>query len=343
MLTDQEVALLREELATAKNPLFLYDGDGDGLTSFLFLYKIHREGKGIALTATSILDQRFSRKVAELNPDKIFVLDVPVVTQEFIDEAKRPIFWIDHHPPQPRTNIHYFNPRLQDPDAYIPTSRMCWQVSQDQENMWIAIAGNLADFYMPDYLKDFIKKHPSFAEKKEELPILLFERKVGLLVKLFFFLQKGPTAEVRKSVKILTRIKSPEEIFEEQTPQGRFLYRRFQKINEMYEELLKEAKKSVGKDKLVLFNYRENKWSFTANLSNELSAKYPEKYIIIARRKSGEVKCSLRGKKVQTFLEKSLIGIQGHGGGHPDACGAVIKEEDWQQFLENMKGELKGA
>ena len=105
MLTDQEVALLREELATAKNPLFLYDGDGDGLTSFLLLYKIHREGKGIALTATSILDQRFSRKVAELNPDKIFVLDVPVVTQEFIDEAKRPIFWIDHHPPQPRTNM----------------------------------------------------------------------------------------------------------------------------------------------------------------------------------------------------------------------------------------------
>ena len=105
MLTQKEVTLLRKELASAKNPLFFYDGDGDGLASFLLLYRIHREGKGVALRGSSQLNEKSLRKVAELDPDKIFVLDIPLMTQEFIDKAKRPIFWIDHHPPQDKHNV----------------------------------------------------------------------------------------------------------------------------------------------------------------------------------------------------------------------------------------------
>ena len=59
--------------------------------------------------------------------------------------------------------------------------------------------------------------------------------------------------------------------------------------------------------------------------------------------KSSEMKCSIRGKDVLTLLQKSLVGINGSGGGHPDACGAVIKEEDWERFLENLKEEMKHA
>ncbi|MFH1276116.1 MAG: DHHA1 domain-containing protein [Candidatus Woesearchaeota archaeon] len=343
MLTDKEIEQIREELATAKNPLFFYDGDGDGLTSFLLLYKIHREGKGIYMNNTSYLDERFVKKVEELDPDKVFILDIPVVEQSFLDKVNRPVIWIDHHPPLERTKVKYFNPRIKDPDAYIPTSRMCWQISNNPDNLWLATAGSLADYYMPDFIKDFVKKHPTFAGKKEDLPVLLYKKPVGMLVKMFFFLLKGPTSEVRKSIKILTRIKSPEEIFEEQTPQGKFLHKRFLKINEKYEELIKQAKKSVKKSKLVLFFYTENKWSFTANLSNELFGNYPDKMILIARKKSGDVKCSLRGKNVGKYLKEALDGVEGKGGGHPDACGAVISEKDWDRFLENFKGALNDS
>ena len=343
MLTDKDVALLREELATAQNPLFFYDGDGDGLSSFLLLYRMHREGKGLALTMTSKLDVEALRKVQELEPDKIFVLDVPIISQEFLDQVKRPVFWIDHHPPLKRTKVKYFNPRLENPDAYVPTSRMCWQVSQRDEDRWIAILGNLADYYLPEYLDQFIEQYPQYLDKAYDLPTILYKKPLGKLVKLLFFIQKGPTSEVRKSVKILTRIKSPDEIFQQTTAQGKFLYRRFVKIDEMYEELLEEAKKAVTKEHFILFFYTEKKWSFTANLSNELFGLYPKKMIIIARRKSGEVKCSLRGKNVLTYLQKALEGVEGHGGGHPDACGAVIKEKDWEKFLEQFKREMNNV
>ena len=343
MLTQKQIKFLRKELATAKNPLFFYDGDGDGLASFLLLYRIHREGKSFALRTTSVLDDRFLRKVEEWQPDKIFVLDIPIVTQEFIDKAKKPIFWIDHHPPLDRKNVHYFNPRIKEPDAYIPTSRMAWQVSTRKEDLWIATAGCLADWYMPNFISKFAKKFPQYLPRKFGLARTVFKEKVSELVKLFFFLQKGSSSDITKSVKVLSRINSPDEIFKQETPQGNFLYKRFMKINEKYEILLDKTKKSVKRGKLILFFYAEDQWSFTANLANELVANYPKKVVIIARKKSGKVKCSLRGKNILVPLKEALEPFENSGGGgHPNACGAVIDEEDWDGFLKIFKEKIKG-
>ena len=99
MLTPSQVHFLQEELKNSKNPLFFHDDDADGLCSFLLLYRIHREGRNSLVKQGPALTAAHLRKVAELNPDKIFVLDVPIIEEEFIAGAKRPIFWIDHHHP----------------------------------------------------------------------------------------------------------------------------------------------------------------------------------------------------------------------------------------------------
>lgn len=337
MLTDKQVAFLREELATAKNPLFFYDGDADGLTSFLLLYRLHKEGKGVPLTKTSTLNESFLRKVEELNPDKIFILDIPLVTQEFLDKANRPTFWIDHHSPQERNGVHYFNPRIKDHSAYVPTSRMAWQISERAEDLWIAAAGSLADWHLPDFIDQFIERYPALLPEKSDLTTIVFKQPVSKLIKFFFFIQKGPTSEVRKSIKILTKVNSPEEIFEQKTAAGKFLFKRFSLINQKYEAVLAKAKKAVTRSKVILYTYTEQEWSFTVNLANELISLYPTKYVVIARKKGGEMKCSLRGKNVLNFLQKALSGVNGSGGGHEDACGAVIKEEGWELFFRNFK------
>lgn len=342
MLTASQVALLQEELKTAKNPLFLYDADADGLCSFLLLFRIHREGKGVRVSATSQIDPEFVRKVEEIKPDKIFVLDIPLLDQQFVDAVKVPLFWIDHHQPQEVRNVHYFNPRLQNPDAYVPTTRMAYQVSQDENDLWIAAAGCLADWHMPDFIDQFIERYPDLLPEKCGLTGALYQHPVGKLVKLFFFLQKGPSPEVRKSLQVLSKIKSPQEIFKEESASGKFLHRRFEKVNAKYEEVLAQARKHITKSKMVLFTYNSSQWSFTANLANELSARYPKKVVIIAREKSGSMKCSIRAQfPIAGALEKALVGIEGYGGGHPNACGAVIKEEDWARFLDNFKRELE--
>ena len=342
MLTPKQITILQEELQTAKNPLFLHDDDADGLCSFLLLYRIHREGKEFIFKNAPKLDGKFVTRVLDRNPDKIFILDVPVVEQEFVDGVKKPIFWIDHHPPLDLKKVNYYNPRLQDPEAYVPTSRMAWQVSQKPEDLWIAVAGCLADYYLPEFLDEFIEQFPEWITEKGDLPHIIFNQPIKMLVRFFFFILKGSSAEVWKSTKILTRIKSPDEIFKQETAQGKFLYKRFEKINQMYEELLEKAKQQAHSGKLFIFNSTEDQWSFTANLANELSALYPQKIILIVRKKSGEMKCSLRGRtRVLEPLQRALVGISGYGGGHPLACGAVIKEESWDQFLINLQEEFK--
>jgi len=82
--------------------------------------------------------------------------------------------------------------------------------------------------------------------------------------------------------------------------------------------------------------------SFTSDLSNELLYRYPDKVIIIAREKSGEMKCSLRARNysLPPIIEKSIQGCRGYGGGHEHACGACIAVEDFDRFLENVSQEL---
>jgi single-stranded DNA-specific DHH superfamily exonuclease len=342
MLTEKETTYLQEELATAKSPLFFYDDDPDGLCSFLLFYRIHREGRGIIVKTAPKLDLKLIHKVTENNPDKVFILDIPILVQEFIDEVKKPIFYLDHHSPQKLDKVHYFNPRIKDPDAYIPVTRMAYQISGNKEDLWIATIGCLADWHMPDFIDEFIEKYPHLLPKKKDLNDAVFKQPIGKLIRIFSFLLKGQISDVRKSVKILTRIKTPEEILNQETPQGKFLYKRFASINEKYVDLLKLAKKEVSRSKILLFFYSENKMSFTTDLANELTNLYPKKAVIIARKKSGEMKCSLRAKfPIRDALKKALVGIEGYGGGHENACGAVIKEENWEQFLENFKKEIK--
>ena len=58
------------------------------------------------------VDLKFLRKVQEYNPDKIFIVDVPLLEQEFVDEVKRPVIWIDHHPVLDIKGIKYYNPLM---------------------------------------------------------------------------------------------------------------------------------------------------------------------------------------------------------------------------------------
>lgn len=343
MLDAKQIAFLRKELETAQNPLFFYDNDADGLASFLLLYRFCREGKGVIFKSNKKnLSVSFLQKVEEIQPDKIFVLDIPEIDQEFIDRANRPIFWIDHHPPQQRNNVHYFNPLIKNPKSYYPTTYLVYQVTQIPADIWIATTGCMADYMIPDFIDQFIEKYPEFLKKKEDLPTMLYKREIEKLVKLFFFILKGPTVEVHKSIKILTRLESPNEVFKQESSQGKFLWKRFQKINLKYEEILKDAQKNITRNKLLLFEYGDDKWSFTTNIANELMVRYPKKVILIARKKNGEMKCSIRAQTpIIEALKNAMAGLQARGGGHPTACGAVIKETDWDEFLKRFAEEIK--
>ena len=155
MLSDKQYEQLKSELDTCKNPVFFYDDDPDGLSSFLLFYRYLREGHGIVVKTHPKLNAMLAPKIQEYHADKVFVLDVALLEQDFIDASPVPVIWVDHHGPYDRHNVKIFNPRLIKSDAYFPTSYLCYKtVKQD---IWIGMVGSVADMHLPDFYKEFKK------------------------------------------------------------------------------------------------------------------------------------------------------------------------------------------
>lgn len=339
-LSKIQISQIKEYLDNCKNPLFFFDDDQDGLCAFLQLYRYKKEGKGMIVKTTPKLGTVFVRKVEEYQPDKIFILDVAVVEQDFLDEMKMPVIWIDHHGPFERDNVKYFNSRISDWEDNHPTSYMCYQVVK--QDLWIATIGCVADWFIPPFISEFKKELPGLINEPYKMPgDIIYNTKLGHLIRIFSFVLKGKTNEVMKCIKVLTRIESPYEILNQETAQGRFIYRHFEQMNRLYEPLLKDVLKTTekAKDKLVIYTYKDDKSSFTSDLSNEAIYMHPDKIVLIAREKNDEMKCSLRSTKVilPPIIEKCLVGLNGYGGGHEYACGLNIKTYHFDEFLKRFR------
>lgn len=340
MLSENQLKQIKDELDHCKRPIFFFHDDPDGICSFLLFYRYLKEGKGIVIKTHPKINERFAEKVEEYGADKVFVLDIAMMDQEFIDLVNVPVVWIDHHDPLEREGVKYFNTRLNGEN--IPPSSVCYHVVK--QDLWLAMAGCIGDWYMPDFKDEFCEKYPDLLDSSVKRPEeALFNSRLGKLVMILSFNLKGKTQEVIKSAKVLTRIESPYEILEQKTSRGRFIYKKYEKIKQTYDELIESAVKEASDDKILLFRYEQDKISLTKEVANELLYRFPEKVVIIAREKSGEMKCSLRsGEKLNLAkaLANALISIKGYGGGHEQACGAVIKKEDFDNFLENLRKEI---
>ncbi len=341
-LTQKQIKQIREELDSCKKPLFFFHDDADGLCSFLLLYRYIKEGKGIIIKTTPKIDEKFLRKVEEYDPDKIFIVDIALVDQEFIDKAKTKIIWIDHHTPLKRRNVLYFNPRVKDKDANIPVSYWCYKVVK--QDLWISMMGCIGDWYWPDFTEKFKEKYPDLLDKKiNDSETALFESKLGKLIAIMNFSLKGSTHQAMQCAKIFTRINSPYEILNQETPAGKFLFKKYKRVQEAYKDLLSKAIKQKSEGKILLFQYSEDSMSLTKDIANELLHKFPDKIIIIARENEGNMKMSLRSKGnviLPPILEKALTGVEGYGGGHEYACGASVKKEDFKRFIEAIWKQL---
>ncbi|MBI2652270.1 DHH family phosphoesterase [Candidatus Woesearchaeota archaeon] len=340
-LSKIQIQQLRDHLDNCKNPLFFFDDDQDGLCSFLQLYRYKKEGNGIIVKTTPKLGTVFINKVKEYRPDKIFILDIAVVEQDFLDEVKVPVIWIDHHGPFERNNVKYFNPRISNWEDNHPTSFMCHQIVES--DLWIAAIGCIADWFIPPFINDFKKEFPELIEKPYKyVGDIIYNARLGHLTRIFSFVLMGKTSDAMKCIKVLARINTPSEILNQETAQGRFIYKRYEQINKMYEPLIKDVLKIVEKtaDKLVVFTYKDDKSSFTSDLANESIYRFPDKIILIAREKNDEMKCSLRSSKIilPPLVEKALVGLEGYGGGHEHACGLNIKTHHFEEFVRRFRG-----
>ena len=164
MLNETQIKEIREHLEKAQNPLFFFDNDNDGLMSYLLLRRFIDRGKGIVVKGTHKLSKTYYKRVRELKPDYIFILDIPS-EKEFLEIAEKeglPIVWIDHHnanlgvevPLMHSFLFNYYNPFHND-KTNEPVAYLCYKIINQKKDLWLAIIGCISDYYLPDFYDEF--------------------------------------------------------------------------------------------------------------------------------------------------------------------------------------------
>ncbi|MFH1592002.1 MAG: DHH family phosphoesterase [Candidatus Woesearchaeota archaeon] len=341
MISESDLGKIKSYLEKSQNPLFLFDDDNDGLCSFLLLREFVNRGDGLQIKTSPELNKSILNRVKGYNPDYIFILDKPLVSQDFIDGIDVPIIWIDHHEPVKRDGVKYFNPKLGDREDHSSTTYWCYKAVGGK--LWVAVVGAVSDWTIPDYLEGFKKKYPALVGKKDKPEDLLFDSELGRLCRIFSFLNKEDYDELNKIINVLLKIEEPSEILEGKG-EGKVILEKIGKIEKEYNELLDEALKVEKEGKLMVFLYHSSGTSFTSDLSNELLYRNPGYFIIVTREKEGKMNMSLRSStfRVKDILERALKEVEGYGGGHLHACGVGVSKENFPKFLDVIKREVNG-
>ena len=324
----------RKLLEESADPLFFYHDDPDGLCAYLILKRYFKKGHGHMVKASPYLSADFLPRVEEHKSDLIVVLDIAHIEEDFIQQAKLPIIWIDHHDPNPKKGTIYINPKNYDQKDNKPASWLCHLLTNS--DFWLGAVGSVSDWEIPEGIEKLEIATPPYTTSH-----LLFETQLGTLVKVLSFNLKGSHSDVKKSIASLEKINSPEEILSHSTKEGELLWKKYNKVNREYDAQLRLADSQRSSDPFIVYTYSEYHTSLTKDLANEMYARHPDRIILLGREKSGKVMFSLRGNKnLPDALAKALAGLDGKGGGHEHACGGWINAEDFPEMRKRLKENL---
>ncbi len=339
---------IRKLLKESNNPLFFYDDDPDGLVSYLLLKRGFDKGTGIIIRVrgTSFNEEElYLNKIEEYNPDLVVFLDKPTLNQEVFDKINVKKIWLDHHEVVDVKGVYYYNPRIKNKRDNKPTSYLCYKVTK--KDLWLASVGTIADWSLVLFT-NFKKKYGDLVTgvknlKKIKADDVLYDTKLGELVRIFSFVLKGKTKDVKNNIAALLKINDPYEILDKKSENGKKLFESADKVNKKYDDLLKKAITEIKKNKnrIINFTYISDEISFTSDLANELVHRYPGRIITVGRIKDEMLRISLRSAvsdvELPKIIEKVFSEMKGSGGGHEHAVAVEIHKDDYKKFINLLR------
>ncbi len=347
-ISREEIKEIRKEILESENPIVFFDNDPDGLTSYLLFKKAVPSARGVVVNGF-LTETQWTDKLEREGHDKVFILDKPVVEEGFFRRISVKKIWIDHHPIEdiilPR-GVKYFNPRLHKKEDGRPVSYWIYEILKKEisKYVWLSAIGSLADYYLiKSIVNKTFKQYPFMFEKlPKNVEEALYKDKIfSRIVKIFSFSLVGKKNEVKRNVKILEQVEGPDEIVYNKGEKIKIVMDHYKKYHGDYYKWLSIGKR-YAKEKDVIEIFIDNKYFPIGILSTELSSLYPNKLIVIARKKDSAINVSIREQKndIREIVQKAVQGI-GTGGGHEHACGAAIKPGTWDVFLKRLEEAYK--
>jgi len=339
MISQTQLQEIKQKLEASQNPLFFYDNDVDGLCTFLILRRAIGRGKGVAIKSFPDLKEQYIKKVEELNPDAIFILDKAELSKEFAEQAEQkniPMIWIDHHETKTSQEIIDKTSYYTSYPSAEPTTYIAQKVFNRQEDSWLAIIGCIGDVYMPDFAEKFAEENPELIQKNMDAFDALNSSEIGKIVRMLNFGLMDSITNVVNLVKYLFKATNAYDILEE-NQYTKQIHKRYTALNEFLNKQVEKAESQIKTDSsLIFFTYSGNT-SMSSEISNRLYYKYPDKLIVVAFKRPEKANISIRGKNALEVTKKAIEDIEfATGGGHTNATGAMVPIDDFKKFKENI-------
>lgn len=345
MLSVEELSEIRKHLESAQNPLFLYDNDADGLCAFLIMQRYIKRGKGVAVKSYPEVSGRYLRRIEELKPDSIFVLDRAEISEDFLLGANMkniPIIWIDHHKSSSKEEIRnqtfYYNSY----PSSEPTTYIAQKACDRKEDLWLAMIGCISDVYKPEFGEEFERSYPELYDSSLSAFEALHKTEIGRFSLMLNFGLMNTITNVVKLMKYLFRANGPYSLLEENYHTREF-HKRYKELNQELQKLIGKAnRKEAYANKVLYFSY-SGPTSMSAILSSRLVFEKPDCLIVVAHSKPEKINLSIRGKeslRLTNFIIKKIEGST--GGGHDEATGAKVpagEEELLKKVLKEYEPE----
>jgi len=312
--------------------LVIHDYDCDGISSaaILMIY-LKNNKKQFENISTRVNEKKEELIKLSKKYDSAIFLDLGYINEENIKAFKN-VLIIDHHVPKKYDkNIIYINPRIENPKIYQPTSYITQKIFGNEKTEWISLIGIIGDMAFSD-TKDILRKYKINQRNWEK-------KKIGIC------------AKVLDAVKVIKREKGATEaanfIAENYNHGPNILIRKYSKEYKTYKNELKRLIMDFNKNKILigknfLFYEVKSKYAFSSTLATVISNRknLKNKVLVIAQKTNEKIKVSLRGNitDLNDFAKRILIGLNGFGGGHPNAAGIVLNdEESYKAFLDRLK------
>jgi single-stranded DNA-specific DHH superfamily exonuclease len=340
MLNKTQLQKIRNDLEKSQNPLFFYDNDVDGLCSFLILRRSTDRGKGIAIKSFPDLKEQYLKKVEELNPDAIFILDKAELSKEFAETVNQkgiPIIWIDHHETKTSQEIIKLTSYYNSYPSAEPTSYIAQKIFNRQEDLWLAMIGCIGDVYMPDFAEKFTEQNQELFQYPITAFDALHKTEIGKMARQLNFGLMDSVTNVVKLAKYLFKAKNIYDLKEENEYTKRF-HSRVDQLNEFYNKQLEKAESQFKPSSPTLFYIYSGNTSMSSEIANRLYYNHKNKLVIVAFKRPEKVNISIRGENALKITYRAIKNIEGAtGGGHENATGAMVPINDFEKFKENIK------
>ncbi|MCK4649825.1 DHH family phosphoesterase [Candidatus Pacearchaeota archaeon] len=339
MLNSTQLQEIRNQLETSQNPLFFYDNDVDGLCSFLVLRRALDRGKGVAIKSFPELKAQYTKKIDELNPDVIIILDKAELSKEFADHAEEkgvPILWIDHHesktPQETIQKTSYYNSH---PSAE-PISFIAQKIFNRPQDLWLAIIGCIGDVYTPDFAEQFAEENPDLLPKNTDAFTALQTTTIGKIARMLNFGLMDTTTNILKLIKYLFKATTPYDLLEE-NPYTKQFHKRVNQLEAFFQKQIQKAEAQLDKKSSLLFFTYSGNTSMSSEISNRLAFNHKDKLIVVAFLRPEKANISVRGKNALKITKTAIENILGAtGGGHEKATGAMVPISDFEKFKSNI-------